>query len=104
MTLDEVINQCINDSQDWFPDVADNIPFLSLAMSGEAGEVANEAKKIWRTVGHSAFRVDEVDADALKEEIVDTFIYMMNLIGLLEMDIIKEYEAKRAINVERFGR
>ena len=104
MTLDEVIDQCINDSQDWFPDVADNIPFLALAMAGEAGEVANETKKIWRTVEHSAFRVYEVDTDALREEVVDTFIYLMNLVGVLEMDIVKAYEAKRAINVERFGR
>lgn len=45
--------------------------FLSLALCGEAGELANKIKKIWRG--------DAWDPQAIKEEIADVRIYLEQL-------------------------
>lgn len=95
--LSELVKTAVEDSERWFPD-SQGLAFLTLAMAGEVGEVANLVKKVAR--GTHAF--GEVEND-LKEEVVDVFIYLMCLAGVLEMDLEELYHVKRAKNEERFG-
>ena len=101
MTLDEIIDQCLADSHVWFPGNAEDLPFMTLATFGELGEFSNYVKKVERGT-HSPSQVRE----GLEEEATDTFIYLMNIIGMLReqgFDLVQAYQAKRAKNVQRFG-
>lgn len=89
--------ECKTDTERWFPST-NHIPFMVLAMSGEVGEVANWVKKIER----GSCTLEEV-REALSEEVVDVFIYLLNIAGLLQIDLEEGYYAKRIKNQERFG-
>jgi len=95
MTLSEMIDECIADSEKWFdsPDLVHH----ALGMCGEAGEVANIVKKIDR----GDFNLAETGSE-LKKEVADTFIYLLNIAGIIGMDLEKEYRDKRAFNDVRF--
>lgn len=93
--------EAVQDGKRWFPGTGKNLFFLIACMSGEAGEAVNIAKKIER--GDTTW-FDEHVQHHLREEIVDTFTYMLEIVGLLGMDLIEEYYSKRAFNEERFGR
>src|SRR3989338_8966112 len=61
---------------------------------GELGEFANEVKKCKR---------DKTWNEAkLKEELADTFIFLLKLSFTLNMDLKDEYYKKMKINEERF--
>jgi NTP pyrophosphatase (non-canonical NTP hydrolase) len=99
-TIQEIIKQCGKDSHRWFPKTADDLGFMTLAMVGEAGEVANVVKKVLRG------SLDLKNASAknqLTMEIADVFIYLMDLCDLLGIDIEKAYNMKRMENEQRFG-
>jgi len=67
---------------------------LLVATMGELGEFANEVKKCHR---------DNTWNDAaLKEELTDTFIYLLKLSFTLNMDLKESFFAKLAKNEERF--
>jgi NTP pyrophosphatase (non-canonical NTP hydrolase) len=97
--IDDVIQQCLEDSRAWFPEVAGDVTFLALAVSGEVGEASDWVKKVWR--GSKTWA--EVD-EQLREEYIDAFIYLMNIFGELGIDPIEEYKKKREFNLERFGK
>jgi NTP pyrophosphatase (non-canonical NTP hydrolase) len=110
--LDILVKQCVKDSTEWFPEAADATAtdlearrragmHHALALCGEAGEVANWMKKMDR--GSYDFD-NEIFQHSIKEEIVDVFIYILNLAGLFEMDLLKAYVSKRDKNVKRFGK
>lgn len=103
MTLEDIIDQCRTDSGQWFPDTASDLAFQVLALIGETGEVANLVKKVER--GSHDF--SDVEED-LKEEVVDVFIYLMNIVGEIDhrigFDIVEAYKAKREKNAKRFGK
>ena len=84
----------MEDSLAWFPEVAHSMPFMALALAGEAGEFANLVKKMWRGSG----RYQDLE-EKLIEEATDIFIYLMNIFALLEVNPIEAYGDKRAINV-----
>jgi NTP pyrophosphatase (non-canonical NTP hydrolase) len=94
-------NEAIQDGKRWFPDTGKNLFFMIACMGGEAGEVINIAKKIER--GDTTW-FDEHIQSQLREEIVDVFTYMLNIVHLLDMDLIEEYYKKRSFNEERFGK
>lgn len=98
-TLEGIIQQCDDDSHNWFPRKADDLPFMALALCGEAGEVANQVKKVAR----GSHTLQDQKAK-IEEEAIDTFIYLMDIFALLGTDVVKEYHVKRAYNAERFGR
>ena len=96
--LTAIAQQCHDDSAKWFPESAHDLTYMGLALCGEAGEFANEVKKIVRgdvTVQQAL--------PFLREELADVFIYLMNLVELLKMDLTQEYIRKREINLARFG-
>ncbi len=66
----------------------ENLIYNVLAMTGEAGEVANEAKKIWRD-GWSQERMDSV-----AEELVDTVVYLMKVLIVTGIDFDKAWDIK----------
>jgi NTP pyrophosphatase (non-canonical NTP hydrolase) len=99
-TIQEIIKQCGKDSHRWFPKTADDLGFMTLAMVGEAGEVANVVKKILR--GSLSLK-DAKTKNELTMEIADVFIYLMDLCDMLGIDIEKAYSIKRIENEQRFG-
>jgi len=95
--LSYLAKECKEDTDRWFPNT-NKLPFMALAMAGEVGEVANWIKKVER----GSHTLEEV-REALSEEVVDVFIYLLNIAGLLELDLEEGYYAKRIKNEERFG-
>lgn len=107
--LKVIAKQCGRDSQDWFPAVSSGEPEAvrravihhALSLAGEVGEVANLVKKMDRG---SVDLTNIVFQEDLQEEITDVFIYLMNLVDILGMDLLKAYLAKRDKNVLRFSK
>lgn len=110
MNLGQMISQCTADSTRWFPKAQD-LPTMTLAMCGEAGEVANLVKKIARGSLTTEEAMDygimlEIEKDTLQEEIVDVLIYLCNIMGLEEfkdIDWAEIWKTKRDFNEDRFG-
>jgi len=103
MNFGAMVEDCTADSQRWFPGKTQSVAFMTLAMMGEAGEVANIVKKIER--GSSRLN-DPAVKEHLTEEIVDVLIYLCNMIGLPEfadVDWGQVWDAKRRFNEDRFG-
>lgn len=108
--LDVLVKQCIKDSADWFPEAANAMAtdptqrvralvHHCLALSGEVGELANLVKKVDRGSVDLTGIVFLHDAS---EELVDVFIYVLNLAGILGVDLLQGYLKKRDKNVARF--
>jgi len=95
-----IVEQCMSDSERWFPKVSHNLAFDVLALAGEVGELANIVKKIERG------SLDRRSAAVRREmvmEATDVYIYLMNIFGVLGVDPEKSYQLKRAENEQRFG-
>jgi NTP pyrophosphatase (non-canonical NTP hydrolase) len=93
--------QALEDTERWFGDldIAFSIPHAALCLAGEAGEFANEVKKI------SEGRAKLGDASTrlrLVEELVDVYVFTVKLAGLLGIDLDKAYEHVRNNNDKRF--
>lgn len=93
--------QCVKDSEDWFGDtgVHTSVPHMTLALAGEVGELANIVKKIER----GSIRLEDARTRYdLAMEMTDVYIYLLNLAGLLHVDLEHAYKVKRRQNIERF--
>lgn len=93
--------QCVEDSERWFGDqaIVYSIPHHTLALAGEVGELANIVKKIDRG------SLDIKDANVryqLMMETTDVFVYLLNIAGLLSLDLEKSYLHVRSLNEQRF--
>jgi NTP pyrophosphatase (non-canonical NTP hydrolase) len=62
------------------------LQFLALAICGEAGELANLIKKMWRG--------DKVDPEQIKDEIADIRIYLEHIARQLDLDLDRACENK----------
>lgn len=96
--------QALDDSERWFGDQMDmhtmrGLVHHALAMSGEVGEVCNIIKKIDR--GSLDFADATVRHD-LHMEVVDVFVYLLNLAAMVGLDLEKGNTRKRSINDARF--
>ena len=98
ITLSNIIRECGEDSFAWFPDTADDLFYQIACVSGEAGELINEAKKSRR--GTHTF---EEQKTKIEEESIDVLIYLANIWYILGTNVTEVYNAKRAANLERFG-
>lgn len=95
--LTVLTEEAYQDTLDWFPDTA-TLPFMTLSLAGETGELANLVKKLWRgTETYNELKV------RLEGELTDVFIYVLVLAKLLDMDLEEAYYAARARNEERFA-
>jgi NTP pyrophosphatase (non-canonical NTP hydrolase) len=72
---------------------AEVLNFLALAICGEAGELANLIKKIWRG--------DEVDSGEIRDEMADIRIYLEHLARHLQFDLDAACERKLEVVAER---
>jgi NTP pyrophosphatase (non-canonical NTP hydrolase) len=101
MDIEALAEQMAKDSADWFgPDINKDVTVHVLGLVGEAGEVADELKKVLR-----GSKTMQEALPKLYEEMIDQFIYWVLLaraIGLLPR-IHEVYEAKRVANMKRFG-
>lgn len=99
MNLNEIAQQCMEDSEKWFPETAHALPMTVLCMAGEVGELANLIKKVER----GSHVLDERMMYAIAMEITDVFIYVCNAAAIINLDLEEAYKAKREINEARFG-
>lgn len=72
---------------------------LTVALTGEVGELANIVKKIAR----GDFTL-EARKPELASELADIFVYVLKLAGQLGIDLEAEYKDKMKLNEERFKR
>jgi NTP pyrophosphatase (non-canonical NTP hydrolase) len=72
---------------------AEVLNFLALAICGEAGELANLVKKMWRG--------DVVDGGDVRDEIADIRIYLEHLARHLHFDLDEACERKVKVVAER---
>lgn len=66
-----------------FPDEENRFIYATLAMMGEAGEVSEKIKKIWRDKGKV---VSDQDREEIKKELGDVLWYMSQLALELKID------------------
>lgn len=97
--LVEMALQCVADSKRWFPNVTDSIPHHTLAMAGEVGEFANIVKKIER--GDLDIH-DAATRNKLAMELTDVMVYLLNIAGLLRINLAVTYDVVRKHNEKRF--
>lgn len=71
------------------------VRFLVMAICGEAGELANIAKKMWRG--------DSVSREAVEDEMADIRIYLEHLCRHLELDIDQACERKLDVVADRLA-
>lgn len=98
--LVQLAKQCNEDSARWFPE-ANNLFHHALGLGGEVGEFQNIVKKVDR--GSLDIKVPQVRYD-LAMELTDVLIYVLNLAGLMHIDLEQTYKMKRAENEKRFGK
>ena len=99
--LQELADEAMADSNRWFPGQAKSLAFNTLALCGEAGELANLVKKVERG------SLDPSKATTRHEiamEATDVFIYLLNIAAILGIDLERSYKLKRTENERRFGK
>jgi NTP pyrophosphatase (non-canonical NTP hydrolase) len=96
----ELAKECLHDSKRWFPGTAPSLVHHCLGLAGEAGEFIDIVKKIDR--GSLSIK-DAAVRRMLAMEITDVFIYVLNIAGLLGIDLEETYKMKRIENERRFA-
>lgn len=94
-----IMETCFKDSERWFPDVFNDITMITLGITGEAGEVADELKKMIRGT-----RSPEEGWPKYAMELVDVLIYVCCAAKILNLDLAEAFWEKRQFNEERFGK
>jgi hypothetical protein len=97
--IDDIAEQCGNDSRDWFPNFADNTTLYALAAAGEVGELCNVIKKVER----GTHTYEEVSGQIVSEA-MDAVIYLLCLLDYEGQDVAALYDKFRSQNVARFGK
>lgn len=93
--------QCVEDSERWFGDTYAHasVPHHTLALCGEVGELANIIKKIER----GSLSIEDVKVrHHIAMEMADIYVYLLNLAGLMHIDLEKAYDLVRTQNEQRF--
>lgn len=97
MELKAIQAQCYRDSQDWFPNIADNLEHNLIGLAGEVGELLNKYKKYDRgDISLGSFVTQAHD------ELADVLIYLCVVAANMGADLDMEYAKKRTHNVRRF--
>ena len=76
-----------------------------VGLVGEIGEFSNLIKKIQIKIDHPAYEGPSLleSRDKLREEVIDSFIYLIRLAAILETDIEIELLKKIQINQRRYN-
>ena len=80
-----------------------NLQYSVIGLTGEAGELANFAKKLLRE-RHSTGKFSDVHLESMREELIDVFIYLIILSVVLKVDVAKKYYEKMEFNQKKFER
>jgi NTP pyrophosphatase (non-canonical NTP hydrolase) len=71
-----------------YPNLGDNVPYLALGTTGEAGEIAEKVKKLIRDHGSAAVAsITEEQRDDLVKEMGDVLWYLAQLCTELSVDM-----------------
>lgn len=81
----------------------ERLQYATISLAGEAGEFSNFLKKILRERKLTG-RVDESLMAGMKEELVDTFIYLIILSIILKVDLGSAYHEKMKFNKQKYKR
>lgn len=104
MNITDLARRCHANSVKWFPSnhlrQRDAVTHCTLGLAGEAGEVANKVKKLY---GYVDQQTPPELRQAIVEELIDTLIYDLVLLDILEADIPAEVERVVAKCVARWG-
>jgi NTP pyrophosphatase (non-canonical NTP hydrolase) len=100
-SIEDMEKQCLQDSQRWFGDqpASRDLPHHALALAGEVGEFCNIVKKVERGSLHYG---DASVRHAMAMELTDVFVYLLNIAGMMQIDLAKTYEVVRNQNEIRF--
>jgi NTP pyrophosphatase (non-canonical NTP hydrolase) len=98
MNIKEIQEQCVADSEEWWPSARSDFAYKFLCLAGETGEACNVWKK------HLRGSINESTAvELLKGELADVLTYLCELAGQLGIDLEEAYKVKREFNAERFA-
>ena len=113
MDINQIIDkQVIQDEENGFPVRFSNSSELYnqltkdlVGLFGEIGEFSNIVKKINIKLDNPDTYILDMDVaeDLLREELVDSFIYIMRISAMLDMDLEDEALKKMSINSDRYG-
>lgn len=101
MQLNEIVEQCVEDTKEWFPLKTKDIGYFTVCLAGEVGEFANLIKKAMRGTHDLS---DEQFFKDVAFELTDVLIYVANIAGALNLNLEELYKIKRNFNHERFGK
>ena len=73
---------------------------LSMALSGEVGELISEFQ--WMTNEESRDAMNSDSAQQIKDEIADVFIYLVRLADILEIDLFEVATEKMTLNAIKY--
>ncbi len=79
----------------------ERLQYATIALAGEVGEFSNFLKKILRERKLND-RIDDTHMAAMKEELIDVFIYLIILSIILKIDIPKIYYEKMEFNEKKY--
>lgn len=96
--INEIVDQCGEDSANWFPKLALDTEFMALAAAGEVGELCNLVKKVKRGTHTLEDLSGKIVAEAM-----DAIIYLFNILYIEDQDAAALYEHIRNNNVKRFS-
>ncbi len=99
-SLREIQKQIGEDSNAFFPELADDLVHHVLGLCGEAGEVANLFKKVQR--GDLSFEEEDTISMFL-DELADVLIYTLSIAEVIGVDLGECYRVKREYNQSRFN-
>lgn len=94
----------------WMPPAEDSELLVSfivrdlVGLFGEVGEFANLVKKVQLCTGIETEQELRDQLPFLKEELIDSFIYLMRFATYLNIDLEAEYFRKLSLNEKRFQR
>lgn len=98
-TLKELQQECLEDSERWFPGLSKEVAYTCLCLAGEVGELCNIVKK----VGRGSLTLNEKVHMDIVMEATDVLTYLLLLFEALGVDSEECYNVKREINNERFN-
>jgi NTP pyrophosphatase (non-canonical NTP hydrolase) len=83
----------------------DDLVYPTLGLAGEAGEVAEKIKKLWRNKGVTTGKlVDELDRQELKKELGDCLWYLAAIARKLDISLVDVAETNIAKTHDRLKR
>jgi NTP pyrophosphatase (non-canonical NTP hydrolase) len=78
------------------------LEYITLALGGEVGELANSIKKLRRALLQGK-KLGDLSPDDIQQEVGDILAYLLKLCNLMNWDLEQLYLDKMKQNEERFG-